>query len=241
MKKILLALCLCLCSQVALAAATFVATGKSEHFGGATMSITVTINSGNSVACYYSWDSASTSTPTVSTDGGTGTDAFTLVYGISSSGAWKYGVWLLQSAGAGRTGATITWPSSSPSFTDGYCDSFSGLASPAIDGNSFNTANSTNPTSGNTATLTTTDQFAIGYATAASVGVGVPTAPWADDGQQSSTGSRGAHQVLTANTAIAATFTASSSLYIAYVVTFKAGGAPPPTGQTFRSLTGVGN
>ncbi len=206
-------------------AATFHASGHGEQTtGSASFSITCTISAGDSVVVFASWDIASTTTPTVTTTGGTGSDSFTLIYGPSSSSStFKYGAWLLQSAGSGRTGATISWASSNPAFADGWCESFTGLTSPALDGNHYADGTGTAISSGNTATLTTSDQFAVSYAASGSSSVSAATSPWTDDGG-AGTGSRGAHRILTATTAITSTFTEpASSFWISFVLTFKSG------------------
>ena len=204
---------------------TFHAAGSGgQTASAASFGITCAITTGDSVVVFGSWGSASTTTPTVVTTGGTGSDAFTLVYGPFTSGLFKYGAWLLPSAGAGRTGATVSWASSNPSFADGWCESFSGLSSPVLDGNAFATGSGTALSSGNTATLTTADQFAVAYGATVGSGVTSTNSPWTDDGQFAGTGSRVGHQVLTATTAISSNFTAGSAAWISFALTFKAGG-----------------
>src|SRR5258707_15264484 len=100
-------------------AATVHASGNAGTVAtSASLTVTCTISAGDSILFYAGWDAASTTTPTVATAGGTGSDAFTLVYGpvtdTNGPNAEKLGVWLLQTAGSGRTGATISWASSSP-------------------------------------------------------------------------------------------------------------------------------
>lgn len=208
-------------------AAAFHAKGNNgQTSGAASFTITCTISAGDQVVVYGCWDSASTTTPTVATAGGTGSDAFTLAYGPFTQGVFKYAAWLLASAGAGRTGAVVSWASSNPSFADGFCDSFTGVPSPTLDGRAFATAISTAPNSGNTATLTSSDQFAVGYAATAGASVSASNAPWTDDAGFAGTGSRGEHQVLAATTPVATNFTASSATWISFALTFKAGAAP---------------
>jgi len=110
---------------------------------------------------YGSWDQASTTTPTVVTTGGTGSDSFSLIWGPFTSGADKYGAWMLQSVGAGRTGLTVSWASSSPAFADGGADSYFGQTSSVLDQNVFLRGTGTAVASGNTPTLTSADEFAV--------------------------------------------------------------------------------
>ena len=203
-------------------AATFHASGKAGQTTTlASFSITCTISTGDSVVVFGSWAAASTTIPTVATTGGTGSDAFTLVYGPFTSGSFKYGGWLLQSAGAGRTGATMSWASSSPTFADGFCESFSGLASPVLDQVKFGSGTGTAATSGNTPTLTSADEFAIAYA-ASSGAVSTCNAPWTSDGIIAATSSGGGHRVLAATTAISTSFTCTNAGWISFALTFKA-------------------
>lgn len=203
-------------------AATFHASGKAGQTATlASFGITCTISTGDSVVVFGSWAAASTTTPTVATTGGTGSDAFTLVYGPFTSGSFKYGGWLLQSAGAGRTGATMSWASSSPPFADGFCESFSGLASPVLDQVKFGSGTGTAATSGNTPTLTAADEFAIAYAASAG-SVSTCNAPWTSDGIIAGTSSGGGHRVLAATTAISTSFTCTNAGWISFALTFKA-------------------
>jgi hypothetical protein len=210
-------------------AATFHAKGSGgQTTSAASFSITCTISAGDSVVVFGSWDSASTTTPTVATTGGTGSDAFTLVYGPFTSGVWKYGAWLLQSAGTGRTGATVSWASSNPAFADGGCESFSGLTNATLDQVAFGTGTATAVTSGNTPTLTSSDEFAVGFA-ACFTQINAAGAPWTDDGVITATLSWIEHRILAATTAIQTTFTApGSQTWISFALTFKAGATSAP-------------
>lgn len=226
-------------------AATFHAEGSnSQTTSAASFSITCAITAGESVVVFGSWDSASTTTPTVATTGGVGSDAFTLIYGPFTSGAFKYGAWLRQSAGTGRTGATVSWASSNPSFADGSCMSFSGLTNPALDGSGFNASSATTAiTSVDTATLTSADEFAIGYA-ADNVAVSSANAPWTDDGIIPTTSSWAEHQILTATTAIHSNFTGNLG-WITFALTFRANALsyaafsiPQHDGEVFSKMIG---
>lgn len=194
---------------------------NSQVTSAASYSITNTISAGDSVVVFGSWDAASTTTPTVVTTGGTGSDSFTLVYGPFTSGGFKYGAWLLQSAGSGRTGVTWSWASSSPSFADGSCISFSGLPSPVLDGTGFDTASSSNCNSFFTATLQSADEFAIGYA-ASTNAITSANAPWVDDGVISPTSSWVEHRILSSTAQVRSDFTQIGT-WISFVLTFMAG------------------
>lgn len=206
--------------------ATFHAVGDGEQTtSAASFSITTTISTGDFLVVIASWDSGSTTTPTVATTGGVGSDAGTLIAGpfTAASFGLKYAAWLVPSAGASRTGVTVSWASSNPIFADGYCWSASGLSSPALDKSPHTDGNSTNPSSGSTGTLATADQFCCDYAASASTTVGATGGGFTDDTNTPSTGSKGGHQVVAANTALTGSFTAATSAWAAMVITIKAG------------------
>lgn len=208
--------------------ATFHAVGNGEQTSTqASFSITTTISAGDFLVVVSSWDSASATTPTVVTTGGTGSDSGTLILGptTASSFGLKYAAWLVSSAGTGRTGVTVSWASSSPSFADGYCWSASGLTTPTLDKSPNTSGNSTNPSSGTTGTLSTADQFCVSYTALASATATATGGGFTDDGNTGSTGSRAGHQVVAATTALTGSFTAATSAWVALVLTIKAGSA----------------
>ena len=211
-------------------AATFHASGHGDQTGGASsFTITCTISAGDFLVIASSWDSASTTTPTVATVGGAGSDTGTLILGpiTASSFGLKYGAWLVPSAGSGRTDVTVSWASSSPSFADGFCWSASGLTTPTLDKSPNDSGTSTNPTSGSTGTLSTADQFCVSYTALSSAAATATGGGFTDDGNTPSTGSRAGHQVVAVNTALTGSFTAANSFWIALALTFMTGAAPP--------------
>lgn len=218
-------------------AATFHAKGSGgQNTSASSFSITCTISAGDSVVVFGSWDSASTTTPTVITTGGAGSDSFSLVYGPFTSGTFKYGAWLLQSAGTGRTGATVSWASSNPAFADAGCESFSGLGLAVLDQVAFGTGTAAAVTSGNTPTLTSADEFAVGYAASTDL-ITAANAPWTDDGVTPVNDSWIEHRILTATTAISSNFTGTTPhAWMSFALTFK---APDTTNPFFKSDWGV--
>lgn len=210
-------------------AIAFHAEGSHAQVTGlATLSITTTdglnISVGDNVTVFGSWSQASTTTPTVATTGGTGSDTFTLVYGpfTDAGSGVKYAAWLLASAGSGRTGVNLTWASSSPAISDASCISFTGLTTPVLDGNATGAADagggSTAITSADTATLASAAEFAIGYCETTG-GVVSADAPWTNDGNIGTTASGVEHQILSATTAIHTNFHTTGK-YLTFVLTF---------------------
>lgn len=209
-------------------AVAFHASGSnSQTTAIASFSITCAINLNDSVVFVGSWDSGSTTTPTVFTTGGSGTDTFTSVYGPFTGPTCKFGGWLLPQAGSGRTGITISWASSTPLVADGGCCSYSGHSSPILDQVAENNSTGTVVSSGNTPTLLSTDEFAIEYGQSSGTVVGTG-APWTDDGVIPVTQSWFGHQVLTNTTPVASTFTngTSTDTITTFVMTFKNVGGP---------------
>lgn len=206
--------------------ATFHSEGSgSQNSSQSSFSITNTISAGDGVVVFGCWDVNSTTTPTVATTGGTGSDSFTLIYGPFTYDWRKYGAWLLKSAGAGRTGVTVSWASSNPSSADASCISFSGLIDPVLDqtgffGESPGVAPTRAIQSADTPTLTSTDEIAVGYA--ASTGtVFSADAPWTSDGQIPITASYSEHQILSSTTPVHTNFTSNGHI-LTFVLTFKA-------------------
>jgi len=203
--------------------ATFHAKGSgAQTTTAASFSIVCTISAGDSVVVTGSWSSASAITPTVKTTGGTGSDTFTAVYGPFDSGnGFKFGGWLLQSAGSGRTGAIVSWASGNPTFADGACWSFSGLTSPVLDQFNAGIGNGAGAiTSGNTPVLTTADEFAVAFACSAA-SITANGGIWTDDGTISATSSWFEHSVRTVTTAIQSTFTNSTGSWVTWILTFR--------------------
>lgn len=205
-------------------ATKFHAKGNNSQVTGlASFSISCAIDAGDAVVIAGSWDSASTTTPTVATTGGAGSDSFTLVYGPFTVGIFKYGAWLLQSAGTGRTGATVSWASSNPAFADGGCWSFSGQASSVLDRSArSNGSTAGSVSSGNTSALTSADEFSIGYG-ASSSSLEASGGGWQSDGQIVNTSSWLQHQLWGSTSAIHSQFLSPLALaWITFVLTFMA-------------------
>lgn len=206
-------------------AATFHTTGNGAQTSGAasfTFTTAIVSSIGDGMVVFGSWDAASTTTPTVVTTGGTGSESFTLIYGPLTSGIFKYGAWLLATVvGAGRSGVTVSWASSNPSFADAGCTSFSGLTTPTLDGQGFATGSSATINSTDTATLQSADEFAVGYA-ASTNAITAASAPWTDDGTIGATASWIEHRILAATTAIHTNFTEASGTWITFALTFMA-------------------
>ncbi|MDA9465341.1 hypothetical protein [Bradyrhizobium sp. CCBAU 53415] len=202
--------------------ATFVSAWSERQISGASsFSISLSLTAGNSAVLIGSQDKGSPLPTSVVTDGGTGSDAFTLtsVTGTSAS-SFRYFVYFLPTLSDSRTGVTLTWASGVP-FADAFLWQFSGLASPVLDAGVVGTGSGSGDVStSSTGTLASADEFAVVYGCSAVEILAVPS-PWTSDGRIPDTGSRGGHQILTANTAIQGTVTNDSGEYVVVAATFK--------------------
>lgn len=203
--------------------ATFHASVIAEVDSSTTLTVTLAITAGDSVAVVGAWGAASV-TPTIKITDNT---ALPMIVGptTDTQGTEKFGVWLLQSAGTGNSSVTVTF-SATVNFSVFYCYSFSGLTSPVLDQSA---QASPAPATVTTGTLTSADEFAIEFAIAngAITAIG---APWTSDGISVFNSWGGGHRVVAATTALTSNFTGGDD---SFIFTFKAGAgaALPLMGQ----------
>ncbi len=183
---------------------------------GNPISSSLAINPGESILVVGAWQ-VTGSTPNIVTTGGVGSDTLPMIVGPTTDAhaTEKYGVWLLQSAEPGRTGLTLTYPSTVPTFCCFYCYSFSGLYKPILDQQAIAAID---VNAGPTPTLTSTNEFAVEFAVSDG-SISAIGAPWTSDGNSPLNNWGGGHQIITSSTAgLTSNFTGESD---AMVFTFK--------------------
>lgn len=207
-------------------AASFLHVAKGAASGAApTITITST-TAGSFLVAAGSYDSTSTGLPAISGGGTWGPYVISPTLLHAGQKDW---INYCPVVTAGTTIIQITYSGGSPAFGDIYVWEFGGLINPVPDKAVSATGNSAAPASGTTGTLSSADQVAVGYAESANA-VTASGAGWVDDGVEASLSSWGEHQVVTANTALNATFTSVSASWGALCATFMAAPASGFTG-----------